>query len=109
MSKYKLGTGAKKGVIKRPNTSYASPREIQIRRRRAAMLDQREAGKSYREIARNMRRPNRSPPTLAAAALKKQKQTSAAGAIRKPAYETKLDALEGNQLLRACRKRLHNP
>ena len=52
--KHPLGTGAKKGVIKRPNTSYTSPRAIQLQKRRAECLDRRLQGASYRDIATAM-------------------------------------------------------
>jgi len=52
--KHPLGTGAKKGVIKRPNTSYTSPRAIELQKRRAECLDRRLRGASYRDIATAM-------------------------------------------------------
>ena len=52
--KHPLGTGAKKGVIKRPNTSYTSPRTIQLQKRRAECLNRRLQGASYRDIATAM-------------------------------------------------------
>jgi hypothetical protein len=52
--KHPLGTGAKNGVIKRPNTSYTSPRAIRLAQRRAECLDYRLQGHSYRVIGETM-------------------------------------------------------
>src|SRR5262249_16447256 len=53
--KHPLGTGAKKGVIKRPGSSYTSPQAIKLAQRRAECLDYRLQGRSYRAIAETMR------------------------------------------------------
>src|SRR5262249_4464458 len=52
--KHTLGTGAKRGVIKRPNTSYTSPRAIELQKKRAECLGRRLRGASYRDIATAM-------------------------------------------------------
>jgi hypothetical protein len=52
--KHPLGTGAKNGVSKRPNTSYTSPRAIRLAQRRAECLDYRLQGHSYRSIGQQM-------------------------------------------------------
>jgi hypothetical protein len=52
--KHSLGTGAKNGVSKRPNTSYTSAQTIRRRKRQAECLDYRLQGHSYRVIGEAM-------------------------------------------------------
>jgi DNA-binding CsgD family transcriptional regulator len=50
-----FGFGNRKGAIQRPNTSNTSPASIKLQKRRAAALELRERGRSYRSIAQELK------------------------------------------------------
>jgi len=94
MPKQKLGTGNKRAVLQRPNTSYTSPRVIKQRQRQAQALDWRLQGHAYHRIAEELHCHPSTAHDLVVKALRDMVPQEKAEAVLQLEL-TRLDALEG--------------